>query len=177
MVFDGDLQVLCWNDEAEKLTGIPAEDAVGRPCWEVIAGRDDEGGTVCHRGCSRARIVREGRCLPPEVLYARTAEGRRRIALETIAAQADEGTLFIHVMRDAPAPPEPEEVAGPAPQLTPRQHEILELLAEGRPPKVIASELGLKETTIRNHIRLLHLALGAHSQLQAIARARAFGLI
>jgi PAS domain S-box-containing protein len=177
MVFDDDLRVLCWNDEADKLTGIPAEEAVGHRCWEVIAGRDDEGGIVCHQGCSRARIVREGRCLPTEVLHARTSTGRRRIALETIAAQADEGTLFIHVMREAPAPPEPKEESGPVPQLTPRQQQILELLAGGQAPKVIACELGLRETTVRNHIRLLHLALGAHSQLEAIARARAFGLV
>ena len=178
MVFDDDLQVLCWNEGAEALTGIPAGEAVGRPCWAVIAGRDDQGGTVCHQGCSRARIVREGRCLPAEVLHARTAAGRRRIALETIAAQGEEGTLFIHVMRDAPpVDAEPEEAHGPAPQLTPRQQQILELLANGRPPKVIARELGLMETTVRNHIRLLHLALGAHSQLEAIARARSFGLV
>jgi len=177
MVFDDDLQVLCWNDGAERLTGIPAEEAVGRPCWEVIAGRDDRGGLVCHHGCSRARMVREGRCLPPAVLHARTTTGRRRIALETIAAQADEGMLFIHVLRDAPAPPEPEDTPGSAPRLTPRQQQILELLAEGQPAKVIARELGLKETTVRNHIRLLHLALEAHSQLQAVARARAYGLL
>jgi PAS domain S-box-containing protein len=179
MVFDDDLQVLCWNEGAQALTGIPAEEAVGRPCWEVIAGRDDEGGTICHRGCSRARIVREGRCLPAEVLHARTATGRRRISLETIAAQAEEGTLFIHVMRDAPAPApkEPDAPPGPAPQLTPRQRQILELLAAGQAPKVIARQLGLMETTVRNHIRLLFLALGAHSQLEAVARARDYGLI
>lgn len=177
MVFDDDLRVLCWNNGAEALTGIPAEEAVGRPCWEVIAGRDDEGGTVCHSGCSRARIVREGRCLPPEVLHARTGTGRKRISLETIAAQAEDGTLFIHVMRDAPPPQETVEAPGPVPQLTPRQQQILELLAQGQPPKTIARGLGLMETTVRNHIRLLHLALGAHSQLEAVARARAFGLI
>jgi PAS domain S-box-containing protein len=177
MVFDDDLQVLCWNEGAEALTGIPAEEAVGRPCWAVIAGRDDQGGTVCHKGCSRARIVREGRCLPAEVLHARTATGRRRISLETIAAEAEEGALFLHVMRDAPAPMEAERPSGPVPQLTPRQHEILQRLAEGQPPKLVARDLGLMETTVRNHIRLLHLALGAHSQLEAVARARAFGLI
>ena len=180
MVFDDDLRVLCWNDGAEALTGIPAAEAVGRPCWEVIAGEDDAGGIVCHRGCSRARIVREGRCLPAEVLHARTATGRRRIALETIAAEGEEGTLFIHVMRDAPVEEPVSETAstpGPRPQLTPRQHEILGLLAKGRPPKLIAFELGLMETTVRNHIRLLLLALGAHSQLEAVARARDYGLV
>ena len=180
MVFDDDLRVLCWNDGAEALTGIPAAEAVGRPCWKVIAGEDDAGGIVCHRGCSRARIVREGRCLPAEVLHARTATGRRRIALETIAAEGEEGTLFIHVMRDAPVEEPVSEAAatpGPRPQLTPRQHEILALLAQGRPPKLIALELGLMETTVRNHIRLLLLALGAHSQLEAVARARDYGLV
>lgn len=179
MVFDGDLRVLCWNEGAQSLTGIPADEAVGRACWEVIAGRNDEDATVCHAGCSRARIVREGRCLPTEILHARTGRGRRRIALETIAAQGNQGTLFIHVMRDAPAPraPEPEEVPGPAPQLTPRQHQILQLLAQGLSAKLIAREFGLMETTVRNHIRLLLLALGAHSQLEAVARARSYALI
>jgi PAS domain S-box-containing protein len=178
MVFDDELQVLCWNEGAEALTGLRAEEAVGRPCWEVVAGRDDHGGTVCHKGCSRARIVREGRCLPPAILHARTATGRRRVSLETIAAQAREGTLFIHVLRDAPpSPSEPPRAPGPVPKLTRRQQQVLQLLAQGRTPKLIACELGLMETTVRNHIRLLHLALGAHSQLEAVARARSYGLV
>jgi DNA-binding NarL/FixJ family response regulator len=43
--------------------------------------------------------------------------------------------------------------------------------------KTIARRLGLMETTVRNHVRLLLLALGAHSQLEAVARARAHGLL
>jgi PAS domain S-box-containing protein len=177
MVFDENLRILCWNGEAEALTGIPADEAVGHACWEVVSGRDDAGGVVCHEGCSRARLVREGRCLPAEHLHARTSTGRRRISLETIAAQSDNGPLFLHLMRDAPDPAVRQPVAGPAPQLTPRQREILALLAEGQPAKVVARRLGLMETTVRNHIRLLFLALGAHSQLEAVARARTFGLL
>lgn len=177
MVFDEDLRILCWNAEAEALTGIPADEAVGRACWEVVSGSDDAGGIVCHEGCSRARLVREGRCLPAEQLHARTSTGRRRISLETIAAQGEDGPLFLHVMRAAPLPEERRPSPGPAPRLTPRQREILALLAEGQPAKVVATRLGLMETTVRNHIRLLFLALGAHSQLEAVARARAFDLI
>ena len=103
-VFDEDLRILCWNHGAEQMTGVSADEAVGRPCWEVIAGHDDRGGIVCHRGCSRARLVREGRCLPAAELHARTRDGRRRVALETILTQSESGTLFLHVMRDAPAP-------------------------------------------------------------------------
>ena len=177
MVFDENLRVLCWNKEAEALTGIPTADAVGRKCWQVIAGEDDEGGIVCHAGCSRARLVREGRCLPAEELHARTSTGRRRIALETIATEGSEGARFIHVMRDAPAPAPARRPTEPAPTLTPRQREILALLADGRPVKAVALRLGLRETTVRNHVRLLFLALGAHSQLEAVARARTHGLV
>ena len=101
--FDEDLRVLCWNDAAEALTGIRADEAVGRPCWDVIAGHDDQGGVVCHSGCSRARLVREGRCVPAAELHAQSLDGRRRISLETIAAQSEGGPLYLHVRRDAPA--------------------------------------------------------------------------
>lgn len=178
-VFDEDLRILCWNDGAERMTGIPADEAVGRACWEVIAGRDDSGGLVCHKGCSRARLVREGRCVAPAELNARTREGPRRLSFETIIAHSEDGPLYLHVMRDAPAPrPESDPAApGPAPQLTPRQREILGLLAEGQPVKTVARRLCLTEPTVRNHVRHLLLALGAHSQLEAVARARAYGLI
>ena len=48
MVFGNDLRIVCWNDGAEHLTGIPAAEAVGRRCWEVIAGYDDRGDLMCH---------------------------------------------------------------------------------------------------------------------------------
>ena len=178
-VFDEQLRILCWNEGAERLTGIPSEEAVGSRCWEVIAGHDDRGGIVCHSGCSRARLMREGRCLPAVELHARTREGRRRVALETIAVESESGPLFLHVMRDAAAPRTQPRTAppGPPPRLTPRQREILGLLADGLPVKTVARRLGLAETTVRNHIRLLFLELGVHSQLEAVARARAYELV
>ena len=43
--------------------------------------------------------------------------------------------------------------------------------------KTIAQRLGLMETTVRNHIRLLFLELGVRSQLEAVACARAHELV
>lgn len=64
-----------------------------------------------------------------------------------------------------------------APELTARQLEVLRLLSEGRSAKDIGAELYLSQATVRNHIRSLLQALGAHSQLEALARARKAGLI
>ena len=64
-----------------------------------------------------------------------------------------------------------------APELTSRQLEVLRLLSEGRSAREISEELYLSQATVRNHIRSLLQALGAHSQLEALARAREMGVL
>jgi GAF domain-containing protein len=61
---------------------------------------------------------------------------------------------------------------GEAPSITPRQMEVLKMLASGRSTREIGRELYLSEATVRNHIRGLLRAFGAHSQLEVLARAR-----
>jgi len=180
--FGADLEVLSWNRAAEELTGVPASDALGRRCWEVIGGRDDTGAAVCHAGCSYARLARDGWPVPRHELTIRTERGRRRVVLSTVALRGGERPLFAHVMlagsdasKEEPAPSTSTEVR--APDLTRRQREILRRLSEGEPTKVIARDLGLAETTVRNHIRAVLLALGCHSQLAAVARGRRLGIV
>jgi PAS domain-containing protein len=43
MALGPDLRVDAWNEELESLTGVPAAEAVGRPCWEVLAGSTSAG--------------------------------------------------------------------------------------------------------------------------------------
>lgn len=57
------------------------------------------------------------------------------------------------------------------------QLEVLQLLAAGKSARDIGAELYLSQATVRNHIRALLQALGAHTQLEALARAREFGLL
>jgi DNA-binding NarL/FixJ family response regulator len=54
---------------------------------------------------------------------------------------------------------------------------VLKLLSEGNSAKEIGSELYLSEATVRNHIRAMFQVLGAHSQLDALAKARESGLL
>ncbi len=49
------------------------------------------------------------------------------------------------------------------PALTPREREVLQLLAEGKSTKAIASTLGLSTKTVENHRKQLRDKLGLHS--------------
>jgi PAS domain S-box-containing protein len=60
----------------------------------------------------------------------------------------------------------------PLPHLTPRQVEVLHLLERGHSTMQIADELHLSPETVRNHIRRLMRALGAHSRIEAVFLAR-----
>ena len=57
-------------------------------------------------------------------------------------------------------------------RLTPRQREILRLLADGRSTEQIAATLHISRETVRNHVRHISKRLGTKSRLQAVAVAR-----
>jgi DNA-binding NarL/FixJ family response regulator len=57
------------------------------------------------------------------------------------------------------------------PRLTPRQLEVLRLLADGLTTEQIAAKLGIAQETARNHIRLLLNELRVHSRLAAVVAA------
>lgn len=179
VAFDGDLEIVAWNEAAEELTGIAAEEAIGRPCWDVLCGVDTRGALVCHRGCSGARLVRQGWPVAAQELLIKAADGRRSVMVSTIAVSANsDEPVYLHVLRNGHAATAVEETeAEGAPVLTARQLEVLEALAAGEPAKLIARRLGIAETTVRNHIRMILVGLGCHSQLEAVAEARRRGLV
>jgi DNA-binding CsgD family transcriptional regulator len=61
--------------------------------------------------------------------------------------------------------------------LTPRQVDVLRLLAEGSSTFEISTELGITAETVRNHIRGLFRRLGVHNRLEAVVAARRCGLL
>ena len=69
------------------------------------------------------------------------------------------------------------EVEAQLERLTPREKEVLRLMAEGTSSREIASQLGISYTTVRTHIRSLGSKLGVHSKLEAIVKARELALV
>jgi DNA-binding NarL/FixJ family response regulator len=68
---------------------------------------------------------------------------------------------------DAPAPE----------QLTARELDVLELIAEGLPNKTIAARLGISDQTVKFHASSIQGKLGAANRTDAVRRAVRRGLV
>jgi two-component system nitrate/nitrite response regulator NarL len=77
----------------------------------------------------------------------------------------------------SPTPHAAPDLAEPIEALTPREIEVLRLIAEGLPNKTIAQRLGISEHTIKFHTNALMTKLGAQSRTDAVVRATRLGLI
>lgn len=71
----------------------------------------------------------------------------------------------------------PEPTAAPRPSLTPREREVLRLLATGLAPAQIGAELSISPKTVATHVEHIYAKLGVHTRAQAVARAFRLALV
>jgi DNA-binding NarL/FixJ family response regulator len=104
---------------------------------------------------------------------------KSRAAAEVVAAIRDvaRGKMLITPRTIATLLAKRRAIEAQLERLTPREKEVLKLMAEGLASRVIAEELGISYTTVRTHIRGLGSKLAVHSKLEAIVKARELGLI
>jgi DNA-binding NarL/FixJ family response regulator len=78
--------------------------------------------------------------------------------------------------RDHQLAPTEADLALRAAQLTPQQHRVLALMAEGKPNKVIAFEMQITEPTVKSHVTEILRRLGVQSRTQAVIVAQRLGM-
>jgi len=78
---------------------------------------------------------------------------------------------------DSSLVPQPEAPEDLSEELTPRENEVLRLLAEGFGNREIANRLNISEHTIKFHIRSILAKLGAATRTEAVTRGLRAGLI
>ncbi len=64
-----------------------------------------------------------------------------------------------------------------AEELTPREREVLQLLAQGHSNKEIARQLGISEHTVKFHVNSILGKLNVQSRTEAVVRATRLGLV
>ena len=99
-------------------------------------------------------------------------------ALAAALTAVAQGLVVLDPELTPAAPPARPSVPSPLNvDLTPREQEVLQLLAEGLPNKSIADKLGISEHTVKFHINSILGKLGAQSRTEAVTRATRLGLI
>ncbi len=193
--------ITSWNESAEELLGYPAEDVVGRPCYEVLCGRDTFGNRFCDEECAIKRMAQKSEPARLFVLDMRDASSQRvsvRVSVLRLPAAEPSRFFLVHTLlpvglstglgsgdssaHDAGATLAAADEQSISEQarirsLTPRETEVLRLLAAGNASQDVANELFISLTTVRTHIQNILRKLEVHSQLEAVALAFKRGLI
>jgi PAS domain S-box-containing protein len=188
LAIGGDGRIVTWNGAAERITGYPAREAIGKPCCELFGGHDECGNRLCYRGCHVMTLVKMGEAVRSFDMQTRTKRGQPvwlNISVLAVPAGRANGAATVHLFRDvtatkalfsrlretpgAPAAPAPVPDAGGA--LTRRELEVLRLLGNGLNTRSAAERLHVSRATIRNHVQNIFGKLGVHSRLEAVAFA------
>jgi two-component system nitrate/nitrite response regulator NarL len=98
---------------------------------------------------------------------------RSIIAGETVVAP-ELAPILAKIVRGEVVPDEKE--VNPFSKLTPREYEILMLLAEGQSNKVIARNLGISDGTVKLHVKAILRKLEVSSRITAAVIAVEFGI-
>jgi len=115
----------------------------GEPTHETVAAARDNGASG---------FISKGE--PPDRLAQ---------AIEACLARPDE-----FLLRAALPPASDRAAVPPAPQLIPRLWQVFALVAEGKPNKVIARELGVTEGAVKNYVTRVLEATGTSNRGEAI---------
>lgn len=119
------------------------------------------------------KVVDGESVISPEMMTKLVAVFRARPAA-TVATASSPAAAPV----SAPAPLEPlREAAAGADLLSPREREILLLIARGDSNKLIARELDIAETTVKIHVQHILRKLGLSSRVQAAVYATSHRLV
>lgn len=143
------------NNAAVSLLGPSA----GHRCCDVVRADDATGHRVCTSNCAHA--TPEGGQRDAGAVHVRGTDAR------LVCSAVGEHRVITLI----PSPP----IGSTTEPLTPREREVLALVARGYTSHRIARRLGVSLATVRTHVEHARAKLGARSRSQAVARAMALG--
>jgi len=147
----------------------PAQDLLGpgrgRACWDVVGGLHGAWGLPCSRGCV-GRLLARGIDHSSNTPF--TIDGERH---DLSCVPVDEDTVVCVISGNACA------VTSNLGRLTPRECEVLVLIADGLEGEEIGERLGMRAATVRTHVQHMRQKLGVHNRAGLVARGFRLGLL
>ena len=199
-VINEDLEIVYWNRAAQQIVGFNQSELAGQLCYQVLQGRDEHRRLICRLRCQVAKTAFRGEAVANYDIRVHTASGDVRwlnmsIFTYTENNNREENRFVVHLFRDInqkkederflervlevakryhDVPPESQaktETSPPIEVLTPREREVLAVLAMGHGTQDIAQLLSISPSTVRNHIQHILQKLQVHTRLEAVAYA------
>lgn len=200
---DAKQRIIFWDPGCEELFDLSSQWVLGRPCYEVICGKNRVTGTAfCTQDCSIARLS-TGENAPNQFSIETTDGDGKPLGLSVniilIPSFCKKKWIVTHLLHrfvnqdlltalDASLRTRKQTTSSSlaasigqcehsAGRLSPREKEVLQLLAEGLSSIFISKRLTISNVTIRNHIQHIQNKLGVHSQVEAVAYAYRHNLV
>jgi PAS domain S-box-containing protein len=196
---DRNQRIVWWSPSAQRILGFRSEEVMGKPCYEVIAGRDSGKYGFCRRNCPVMVNARRGRPTPDYDISCVLPSGEEKwLNVSVIVPSKGRGNLqALHLFRDVSRRRRTEEFVKkasaalrallkeetnhlstgvdesptPLPRLSRRELEVLRLLAAGMSTRQMANAMAIQPVTARNHVARVLTKLGVGSRLQAVVYA------
>ena len=161
------------NEAAERASGKSNAQWLGRHFTEPLPPGAREKVAALFR-----RAVERGEPTDFETVFVDASGNLRGVRAQHLPLCRDGAIVGVLILAFAGAlPPSLPIGVEPQPRLTPRQREVLELVAAGLSTSEIAKKLTLSTETVRNHLRSVFRELNVHTRPEAIAAARRLGLL
>jgi DNA-binding CsgD family transcriptional regulator len=157
-----------WSEESHAIYGVATGQFVAdRAAFQEIVDPRDRHIVVD----ALERIVRDGITFEIRYRIIRPSDGAERIIRSHVRSQVDSAGQPVRLLGTG------EDVTDLVMVLSPRESEMLMLLAEGLSGEEIAEKLVLSPATVRTHVQNAMAKLGAHTRGHAIAKALRAGEI
>ena len=130
------------------------------PVLMLSMSRDEEDLARALRDGARGYLLKD---MDPDELIPALNDA---LAGQNVVAKELIGSLT-NIIQGKPQEQEKIEPATPLSELTPREQEIIEHIAEGESNKVIARNLGISDGTVKLHVKAILRKLGVHSRVEA----------
>lgn len=205
-VINKEQYIIYWNQAAQDMLGYISAEVIDQPCFEILAGCNDQGQLICHEHCRVAVTAFSGGTVSNYDVRVRSkASGLRWVNMSTFTFPANGdgiGEVLVHLFRDVTQKKQQEQFAeqvlsaaknlqtepsslavsslsreSQTTNLTDREREVLSLLTQGLSTTDIARSLSISSSTVRNHIRNILQKLHVHNRLEAVIYAMNHGLV
>jgi two-component system nitrate/nitrite response regulator NarL len=143
---------------------------VRTPVVMLTMSREDADLSAALRGGAQGYLLKD---IEPEELVPALEAALRG---DNVVAPEMVGTLARLVQSTAGPEPEARRATAPFSELTPRELEILEHVADGLSNKMIARALEISDGTVKLHVKGILRKLGMHSRVEAAVSAVEHGL-